>query len=134
MKLIYSLFAIFFMISIHLIQINSFTKAEISNKAILSISSEENALIAISYRKNNVFAIKNNTGNPIEIESIVNLEHTSQKISNANEGFPNLIPPGKVKEFTIIGEQTELIGGILKINIRWDGGSAEIRSKIPDVS
>lgn len=134
MKLIYSLFVIFSIISIHLIQINSFTKAEISNKAILSISSEENALIAISYRKNNVFEIKNNTGNPIEIESIVNLEHPAQKISQANEAVPNLIPPGKVKEFTIIGGQKEIIGGILKISIRWNGGSAEIRSKIPDVS
>lgn len=133
MKWIISLLLIFSSIPLLLIQSNSFTTAVIKNEAELSIVAEENALIGISYGKNNWLAVTNNSANPIEIESIELLDHSIQKIHKKDEMDSNHIPPGKAKEFTITGDPRELIGENIKINCRWDGGSAQIKSTIPEL-
>jgi hypothetical protein len=130
LKLVFSLILISLSISFLLIQTNSFTKAEISNKALLGIVAEENALIGITYGKNNMFTVTNNTGDSIEMESIEILDHPDQKITEADSMGSSLLLPGKVGEYTITGNPKELVGETIKLNIRWNGGSAEINSTI----
>jgi hypothetical protein len=132
LRWIISLLVIFSSIPLLLIQSNSFTTTVIKNDAELSIAAEENALIGLSYGKANLLAVTNNSANPIEIESIELLNHSVQ-ILQKDETDLKLIPPGKTKEFTITGDPRQLIGGIIKINCRWEGGSAQIKSTIPEL-
>ncbi|MEH7252629.1 hypothetical protein V7111_10935 [Neobacillus niacini] len=134
MKLIYFLFVIFVSISFLFIQTNSFTKAEISNDVLLAIANEENALIAISYGKGKKFEVKNNTENSIEIVSINLLDSLAHNIHEVGEPDSYLVQPGRVKEFNITGDPKGLTGKTIKINFRWNGGSAEIKSTIPDIT
>jgi hypothetical protein len=134
LKLIYSLFVIFVSISFLFIQTNSFTKAEISNDAVLSIADEEHALIAITYGKGKKFEVKNNSENTIEIVSISLLDSLAHNIHEVGEPDSYLVQPDRVKEFNITGDPKGVIGKTIKINFRWNGGSAEIKSTIPDIT
>ncbi|WP_066315635.1 hypothetical protein [Bacillus sp. FJAT-29814] len=133
MKLIFSLLVISLSISLLLIQSHSFTTAEISSEAILTVVPEENALIAITYGKNKRLVVTNNTGNTIEIESIEWLGSPNYRIIEVGKNDANFIMPGTIKEFTLTGDPKQLSGGVIKINVRWNGGSAELTSTIPEL-
>jgi hypothetical protein len=133
LKLIYPLLVIFLSISFLFIQTNSFTKSEVSNDAVLSIADEKHALIAVTYEKGKKFEVKNNTENTIEIVSINILDSLAHNIHEIGEPDSYLVQPGRVKEFNITGDPKGLTGETIKINFRWNGGSAEIKSTIPDL-
>ncbi|MDR7239077.1 hypothetical protein [Neobacillus drentensis] len=132
MKLIFSLCVISLSISLFLIQSNSFTKADISNKVLLAIVDEENAIIGITYEKNKMFKVTNNTGDTIEIDSIEILDRPDQKIIELDKMESSQIQPDRAKKYIITGNPKELIGGLIKLTIRWNGGSAEIKSTIQE--
>ncbi|MEH7387278.1 hypothetical protein V7147_17960 [Bacillus sp. JJ1521] len=132
MKLIFSFLIVFLSISLLLIQTNSFSRSEISNEAILSIATEENAPISVTYGKDNRFTVINRTESSIKIVSIELLDNPDQAIIEAAEIDSYQIRPGGVKEFVIPGNLEDRIGGTIKLNIHWDGGRAEIKSTIPE--
>jgi hypothetical protein len=133
MRLVFTLSILFLSLSLLLLQSNSFTSAEVKNEAILSIVSEENALIAITYEKGEMLIVTNNTGKTIEIEKVELMGETNQKNINLVENNSPSIQPGGVKEFPITGNLKDLAGRVIQIKSHWYGGSAEIKSIIPEL-
>lgn len=126
LKRFISLTALLLSLSLVLFQSNSFTTAALKNDATLSIVPEENALIAINYGEGRMFAVTNNTANAITIESHgpIHIEGTDS-FHIMSEG---------TNDFTLAGAPEDLIGGSIHIIARWNGGSAEIQSMIPESS
>lgn len=132
LKLIFSLTVLLISTSLLLLHTNSFTTAKVKNTAELSIAPEDHALIAISYGVGKKFFITNNTGRIIEIEKVGLVSRPNQVVVDKDEFGSSFIPSGEVKKFTIIGNPKGLIGNQIQIKVRWNGGSADINSTIPE--
>lgn len=131
MKLLFSLTILFLSISLLLFQTNSFTKAEITSEARLSVVSEENSLIAISYGVGQQFTVTNNTRHTIEIVEIwLNGDSDNRIIEIKGKG--NSIKSGGSKEFNITDDLNGLYGKVIQLIARWEGGNAVIKSTIPE--
>ena len=131
MKLFFSLTVLFLAISLLLFQTNSFTKAEITNEARLSVVSEENSLIAITYGVGKQFTVSNNTGNTIEIVEIwLNGDSDNRIIEIKGKG--DSIKSGGNKAFNITDDPKALHGRVIQLIARWEGGKAVIKSTIPE--
>jgi hypothetical protein len=131
LKLFFTLTALFLLISMLLFQTDSFTQAEITSEAILSIVSEDNALIAIIYGKGKMFAVTNNAGKTVEIESVELIGDSKNSIIEV-KGKGTSLQPGGNKEFNITADPKKLPGKVIQLIVRWEGGSAEIKSTIPE--
>ncbi|WP_164667895.1 hypothetical protein [Virgibacillus doumboii] len=132
MKVILSLAAVFASLSFLLLHTSSFTTAKVKNEANLSIVSEESALIAINYTKGKRFTVTNNTVKTIHIDRVSVLNGSDQRAINLGKDS-SAIKPGGVQEFNITGDPKKLSGKVLRIDTYWNGGSAEIKSTIPDL-
>ncbi len=121
LKLFFSLLAILLTSSLLLLFSNSFTNAEIKNDATLSIVPEDSALIAIIDWEGRTFSIKNNTEETVEIAGI--------ELSSDSDMD---IEAGEIGDFTLVGDAEELSGKVIEIIAHWNGGSAEIKSTIPE--
>ncbi|MDX1699376.1 MAG: hypothetical protein R3250_02100 [Melioribacteraceae bacterium] len=131
MKLFFSLTVLFLSISLLLFQTNSFTKAEITSEARLSVVSEENSLIAVTYGVGKQFTITNNTRHTVEIEEVwLNGDSDNRIIEIRGKG--NSVKSGGNKEFNITDDPNELPGKVIQLIVRWEGGNAVIKSTIPD--
>ena len=131
MKLFFSLTVLFLSITLLLFQTNSFTKAEITSEARLSVVSEENSLIAITYGVGKQFTVTNNTGNTIEIVEIwLNGDSDNRIIDIKGKG--DSIKSGGNKAFNITDDPKALHGKVIQLIARWEGGNAVIKSTIPE--
>jgi len=131
LKLFFSLTVLFLSITLLLFQTNSFTKAEITSEARLSVVSEENSLIAITYGVGKQFTVTNNTGNTIEIVEIwLNGDSDNRIIDIKGKG--DSIKSGGNKAFNITDDPKALHGKVIQLIARWEGGNAVIKSTIPE--
>lgn len=110
---------------------NSFTTAGVKNGATLSITSEESALIAINYSKEKKLQVSNNTDKTIKVTSIKLVSDPKHKIIDANVPFS--LPSGHSREFAIANNKNGLSGKIIALKVQWNGGTAEIKSTIPEL-
>lgn len=133
LRLTIFLSALFLSIIYFLFQSNSFSTAEIRSEIAISIVPENIALIAITYGEGKQFTITNNTGKTIILDSVgLNVDSKNGIIELDNKGNYTL-EPDEFKSFNITGKPQDLQGNLIKIKAHWDGGSTEIKSKIPEI-
>lgn len=132
LKLTFSLTVLFISITFLLFQGNSFSTAEITSEAKLSIVPDSDALIAISYGPGKQFQIKNNTGKTIIINSIEIIDAPENKIKGLGENENFAIEPGEFKRFNITADPKNLQNKKIHLFAYWNGGSTEINSIIPE--
>ncbi|QCJ44344.1 hypothetical protein FAY30_21905 [Bacillus sp. S3] len=131
MKIVVSFVAIFIALSFLLSHTNSYSTAQIQNKATLAIDSEERALIAISYGQEGQISITNHTGKRVEIDGIELMGNPPITIINFEKTNSIIINPGEKKNLNSMNDFSEIAGEMIQINVHWNGGSAKIKSTIP---
>ncbi|WP_210471553.1 hypothetical protein [Sporosarcina sp. 6E9] len=133
MKRFISLTALLLFISLFLYHGTSFSNAEIKNDAILSIVSEENALIAITYGEGGNFFVTNNTAKAIDVRNIEVVNENDQAVISVVKNDPTTIVPGKSQNFILAGDPNSLTGKVIQFTARWNGGNATINTTIPEL-
>jgi hypothetical protein len=132
-KLALTLTVVSLSFSFLLFHTNSFTVAEIKNETKLSVVSEEEALIAITYTQGKQFTVTNNTDKTIELTNVELVGGSDQEIIPLGNKGEIYINPGGVHAFNITGDPKDLTGKVLIIKAYWNGGSAEIKTTIPNL-
>ena len=132
MRLTFSLTALFLSLSFLIFHGNSFSTAEITSEAKLSIVTDNDALIAISYGPGKQFQVINNTGKTIVIDSIEISDAPKNEIKELGENGSFSIEPGESKRFNVTADPKELENKIMRLFAYWNGGSTEINSIIPE--
>ena len=132
LRLTFSLTALFISLSFLIFHGNSFTTAEITSEAKLSIVPDDDALIAISYGPGKHFQVTNNTGKTIVIDSIEISDAPKNEIKELGENGSFSIEPGESKRFNVTADPKELENKIMHLFAYWNGGSTEINSIIPE--
>ena len=132
MRLTFSLTALFLSLSFLIFHGNSFSTAEITSEAKLSIVTDNDALIAISYGPGKQFQVTNNTGKTIVIDSIEISDAPKNEIKELGENGSFSIEPGESKRFNVTADPKELENKIMRLFAYWNGGSTEINSIIPE--
>ena len=131
LRLVVSLSAIFISISLLVMHSNSFSTANVKNETALSITPETIALIAITYTNGNKFEIRNNTSQTIVVDSVELMSETKNDLINVNVPFS--LTPGTSKEINITADPKELTDKIIEVKTHWNGGSATVKSTIPNL-
>lgn len=133
MRLFVSLSVLFITATLLVVYSNSFTTAGVKNEATLSITSEENALIALDYEKGEKLTITNNTEKTITIESVSIISDSNHKITTQGKEGPVSLNSSARQVYNITGNPKELAGKVIIVKARWSGGSADIKSTIPNL-
>ncbi|WP_172373353.1 hypothetical protein [Sporosarcina jiandibaonis] len=131
MRLIVSLSVIFIFMSLLVVHSTSFSTTKVKNEATLSVTTESNALIAISYTNGKKFEIRNNTNRTIVVENVELMSETKNDIINVNVPFS--LTPGSSRELNITADPKELTGKVIEVKTHWNGGSAIVKSTIPNL-
>ena len=133
MRLFVSLSALLISATLLVVYSNSFTTAEVKNETTLRISAEGNALIAITYEKAEKLTIKNNTDKTITIKSVSIINDSNHKITTQGKESPVSLNSTGSQVYNITGKPSELPGKVIVVKADWNGGSAEVKSTIPNL-
>jgi uncharacterized protein YcfL len=131
MKVIFVLAAFLLSFSLLFLRSNSYSTAKIHNDVIVSITSENHALIAIDYKHDRILSITNNSRKTIHIERIHSLSNPDLNIIGHENENSFTIRPGEEREFEFTQESKVLSGKVIEITVQWDEGRAKIKSTIP---